>query len=85
MKTQGRDGALGIVQGERGLARLSHGHDGSELEEIYARPGAQPRPYLPNEDKGQAPISGADGGQGSRTQADVTPGQEPTHKPGGGA
>src|SRR4051794_439264 len=85
VKTQGRDGALGIVQGERGLARLSHGHDGTELEEIYARPNAQPRPYLPNEDKGQAPISGADGGQGSRTQADVTPGQEPTYKPGGGA
>src|SRR4051794_17290266 len=85
VKTQGRDGALGIVQGERGLARLSHGHDGTELEEIYARPNAQPRPYLPNEDKGQAPISGADGGQGSRTLADVTPGQEPIHKPGGGA
>jgi hypothetical protein len=85
VKTQGRDGALGIVQGERALARLSHGHDSAELEEIYGRPGAQPRPYLPNEDKGQAPIAGADGGQGSRTQADVTPGQEPTHKPGGGA
>jgi succinate dehydrogenase / fumarate reductase, iron-sulfur subunit len=85
VKAQGRDGALGIVQGERALAKLAHGHDGAELEEIYAREGAQPRPYLPGEDKGQAPIGGADGGQGSRTQADVTPGQEPTHKPGGGA
>ena len=27
VKEQGRDGALGIVQGERALARLEHGHD----------------------------------------------------------
>jgi succinate dehydrogenase / fumarate reductase iron-sulfur subunit len=85
VKTQGRDGAVGIVQGERALARLAHGHDGNEdLEEIYARPNAFARPYLPGEDKGQVP-GGADGGMGSRTQADVTPGAEPTRKPGGGA
>jgi succinate dehydrogenase / fumarate reductase, iron-sulfur subunit len=85
VKSQGRDGYVGIVQGERALAALAHGHSGGELEEIYSRPGAAPRPYLPNEDKGQAPVAGADGGMGSRTQADVTPGAEPTKKPEGGA
>jgi succinate dehydrogenase / fumarate reductase, iron-sulfur subunit len=85
VQAQGRGGALGIVQGERALSRLAHGHGSEELEEIYARPDAQPRPYLPNEDKGQAPVGGGDGGMGSRTQADVTPGSEPTNKPGGGA
>jgi succinate dehydrogenase / fumarate reductase iron-sulfur subunit len=85
VKTQGRDGAAGIVQGERALAQLAHGHSGSdELEEIYARQGAFPRPYLPGEEKGQVP-GGGDQGMGSRTQADVTPGAEPTRKPEGGA
>ncbi|HEV2590864.1 MAG TPA: succinate dehydrogenase/fumarate reductase iron-sulfur subunit [Gaiellaceae bacterium] len=72
-------GFSGIVQGERALSRLAHGHGvGSEtLEEIYQRPGAFKRPYLPAE--------GSAGGQGSLTQADVTPGQEPTNKPEGGA
>jgi hypothetical protein len=36
VKTQGRDGYLGIVQGERALRRLEHGHDtgqaGQDLE-----------------------------------------------------
>jgi succinate dehydrogenase / fumarate reductase iron-sulfur subunit len=82
---QGREGAVGIVQGERALARLAHGHAGEDLEEIYARPNAQPRPYMPGEDKGQAPAAGGDEGMGSRTQADVTPGREPTKKPEGGA
>jgi succinate dehydrogenase / fumarate reductase iron-sulfur subunit len=76
---QGRQGALGIVQGERALSRLAHGHAGDDenLEQIYARPNAFARPYLPGEEKGQVP-GGADGGMGSRTQADVTPGEEPT-------
>jgi succinate dehydrogenase / fumarate reductase iron-sulfur subunit len=85
VKLQGRDGALGIVQGERALAALAHGHQGGELEEIYAREGAAPRPYLPDEDTGQAPVAGGDSGMGSRTQADITPGAEPTRKPEGGA
>ena len=51
VKEQGRDGALGIVQGERALSRLEHEH-------------------------------GADGGHGSRDQADITPGEEPTRKRG---
>ncbi len=85
VKSQGRDGAAGIVQGERALAQLAHGHSGEEeLEGIYARPGSFPRPYLPGEEKGQVP-GGGDQGMGSRTQADVTPGAEPTHKPEGGA
>jgi succinate dehydrogenase iron-sulfur subunit len=82
---QDRTGAAGIVQGERALARLAHGHAGDEdLEQIYSRPNAFARPYLPGEEKGQVP-GGGDEGIGSRTQADVTPGQEPTKKPGGGA
>ncbi|MBV8257988.1 MAG: succinate dehydrogenase/fumarate reductase iron-sulfur subunit, partial [Actinobacteria bacterium] len=78
VRSQGRLGALGHVQGERALARLAHGHSGDEqLEQIYARPGAAPRPYLPGENDGQVQ-GGANQGQGSLTQADVTPGQEPT-------
>jgi hypothetical protein len=49
VKEQGRDGALGIVQGERALSRLEH-------------------------------ANGADGGHGSRDQADITPGEAPTRK-----
>ncbi len=80
---QGRAGFSGIVQGERALARLAHGHGvGAEtLDEIYARPGAFHRPYLPDGDEPK----GGDQGMGSRTQADVTPGKEPTKKPEGGA
>jgi succinate dehydrogenase / fumarate reductase iron-sulfur subunit len=82
VREQGREGAAGIVQGERALAKLAHGHvDGDH--DLYGA-DAFPRPYLPGEEKGQVP-GGADGGMGSRTQADVTPGQEPTRKPGGGA
>ncbi|MGH3050708.1 MAG: hypothetical protein ACRDLK_11165, partial [Gaiellaceae bacterium] len=44
---QDRGGALGHVQGEHALERLAHGHVEGTLEEIYARPGAAPRPYLP--------------------------------------
>jgi hypothetical protein len=74
------------VQGERALARLAHGHSGEEsLDDIYARQGAFTRPYLPGENDGQPPVGGANEGMGSRTQADVTPGEEPTKKPGGGA
>jgi succinate dehydrogenase / fumarate reductase iron-sulfur subunit len=47
VRDQDRPGALGIVQGERALERLSHGHAGESLEEIYARPGAAPKPWLP--------------------------------------
>src|SRR6476659_4016897 len=71
---QDRLGAQGIVQGERALARLAHGGGSESLEEIYARPGAAPRPFLPGE--------GSAEGQGSLTQADVTPGKEPTKKRG---
>src|SRR4029078_11798326 len=82
VRESGRRGFDGIVQGERALARLAHGHSGEEsLDEIYERPGAFHRPYL----AGEEIPSGADGGQGSLTQADVTPGEEPTKKPGGGA
>jgi heterodisulfide reductase subunit C len=77
VRAQERQGALGHVQGERALAKLLHGHTEASLDEIYARPDAFARPYLPGE--------GSAAGQGSLTQADVTPGQEPTRKPEGGA
>jgi succinate dehydrogenase / fumarate reductase iron-sulfur subunit len=75
---QGRDGYWGIVQGERALARLAHG-DGDQSDP-YDRPDAFVRPFLPGEEP-----EGSAGGQGSLTQADVTPGAEPTRKPEGGA
>jgi succinate dehydrogenase / fumarate reductase iron-sulfur subunit len=79
---QGREGYRGIVQGERALAKLAHGHSGEEtLDEIYARPGAFHRPFIAEEQY----TGGANEGMGSRTQADVTPGEQPTKKPGGGA
>jgi succinate dehydrogenase / fumarate reductase iron-sulfur subunit len=47
VRDRGRHGYAGIVQGEKALGRLAHGHTGEEtLEEIYARPGAFVRPYL---------------------------------------
>jgi succinate dehydrogenase / fumarate reductase, iron-sulfur subunit len=82
VRDAGRRGYDGIVQGERALARLAHGHSGEEtLEQIYDRPGAFHRPYIAEEQN----IGGANEGMGSRDQADVTPGDEPTRKPGGGA
>jgi hypothetical protein len=45
-----RRGYDGIVQGEHALARLAHGHSGEEtLEQIYDRPDAFHRPYLPDD------------------------------------
>ncbi|MFL5954326.1 MAG: 4Fe-4S dicluster domain-containing protein, partial [Gaiellaceae bacterium] len=86
---RGPRGYLGIVQGERALARLAHGHTGEEtLEQIYERPNAFLRPYLPDLEAPvtiETPPAGSAGGQGSLTQADVTPGAEPTRKPEGGA
>jgi succinate dehydrogenase / fumarate reductase, iron-sulfur subunit len=82
LSKDGPQGYMGIVQGERALARLAHGHTGEEtVEEIYERPGAFLRPYIADE----APAGGSEGGQGSLTQADVTPGEKPTKKPEGGA
>jgi succinate dehydrogenase / fumarate reductase iron-sulfur subunit len=55
IKDQDRAGALGHVQGEKALERLSHGHAiGGELEEIYARPNAAPRPWLPEVEEEKA-------------------------------
>jgi succinate dehydrogenase / fumarate reductase iron-sulfur subunit len=86
VRDQDRQGALGHVQGERALAKLMHGHGAEKtLDEIYEAPGAFKRPYLPGENDGQAPVGGANEGMGSLTQADATPGAEPTQKPEGGA
>jgi hypothetical protein len=80
VNSQDRTGALGIVQGERALSRLEHGHAGANAERGPYGEGSFPRPFLPDEKP-----AGGDQGMGSRTQADVTPGAEPTRKPGGGA
>jgi succinate dehydrogenase / fumarate reductase iron-sulfur subunit len=73
VKAQGRDGALGIVQGERALSRLEH--DG----EVRLRLGevSFPQPFLPDDD-----LAGGDNGSGSRSQADVTQAAEPTRQTG---
>src|SRR5205814_1376281 len=63
------------------LAMLAHGH--VEGEHDPYGPGSFARPYLPGEND-EIP-AGSDGGMGSLTQADVTPGAEPTRKPDGGA
>jgi succinate dehydrogenase iron-sulfur subunit len=78
VREQGVEGFAGIVQGERALSRLAHGHGvGAEsLDEIYAREGAFHKPYLPEE----AIPTGSVQGMGSRTSADVTPGEPPTEK-----
>jgi succinate dehydrogenase / fumarate reductase iron-sulfur subunit len=48
VKEQGRDGALGIVQGEKALGRLEHHPDGGEERDPYG-PGSFAVPYLPDE------------------------------------
>jgi hypothetical protein len=88
-REQDRQGFLGHVQGERAIAKLAHGYQPGR--DPY---GAEsfPRPYLPGEEPDEvaaaevsAPPVGGDQGMGSLTQADVTPGEEPTRKPEGGA
>jgi len=53
VRDRGRPGYSGIVQGEKALSRLAHGHGvGNEtLEEIYERPGAFHRPYIAGEEE----------------------------------
>ena len=86
VREQGVKGAMGIVQGEHALAALGHGFEPDR--DPYERDDAFPRPFLPGENGAppEAPApAGGDAGMGSRTQADVTPGAEPTRKPEGGA
>jgi succinate dehydrogenase / fumarate reductase, iron-sulfur subunit len=78
---QDRQGFLGHVQGEKAIAKLAHGYQHGR--DPYGS-GSFPRPYLPGEEQPPAP-AGGDQGMGSLTQADVTPGEEPTKKPEGGA
>jgi succinate dehydrogenase / fumarate reductase, iron-sulfur subunit len=45
VKSQGRDGALGIVQGERGLARIEHTDEGGARRDApEITPGVEPPP-----------------------------------------
>jgi hypothetical protein len=77
VNSQDRTGAMGIVQGERALSRLEHGHAGANAERGPYGEGSFPRPFLPGEEP-----AGGDEGMGSRAQADVTPGAAPTKKSG---
>ena len=54
VQEQGVSGYDGIVQGEKAIGRLEHGHGvGSEtLEQIYARPGAFHKPFIAGEESG---------------------------------
>jgi succinate dehydrogenase / fumarate reductase iron-sulfur subunit len=47
VSVQGRDGALGIVQGERALGRIEEHHDLAAAERGPYGPGSFPAPYLP--------------------------------------
>jgi hypothetical protein len=50
VKTQGRDGAAGIVQGEKALRRLEHsGQVVDGPSHPYDDPRAFPKPYLPDD------------------------------------
>jgi succinate dehydrogenase / fumarate reductase iron-sulfur subunit len=50
VKLQGRDGAAGIVQGEKALSRLEPEGGGEAAERGPYGPGSFPKPYLPGED-----------------------------------
>jgi hypothetical protein len=47
VKTQGRDGAAGIVQGERALGRIESHHAAASGRDPYGEPDSAPRPFLP--------------------------------------
>jgi hypothetical protein len=53
VKAQGRQGAHGIVQGERALSRLEHAGDGysAAAERGPYGPGSFPKPFLPGKEE----------------------------------
>jgi hypothetical protein len=77
VREQDRQGALGHVQGEHALAKLDHGHADESLEEIYAREGAAPRPWLPTleEPAAEPPPSGDKTGPPSAGPGEEAPKQ----------
>src|SRR3954464_8900174 len=78
VRAQERGGALGIVQTERALSRLEHSR--SEHKDPYDRPDAFLPPLAPGGGAGpDPPRGGSEQGQGSRTHADITPGERPTN------
>jgi succinate dehydrogenase / fumarate reductase iron-sulfur subunit len=50
VNSQDRTGAMGIVQGERALSRLEHGHASANAERGPYGEGSFPRPFLPGEE-----------------------------------
>ena len=55
VKRQDRGGALGIVQGEKALSRIEHGHDGENGERHPYGDGSFAKPYLPGQAPGDDP------------------------------
>jgi hypothetical protein len=49
VKTQGRDGAAGIVQGETALGRIDSHHTAASGRDPYSEEDSAPRPFLPSE------------------------------------
>jgi succinate dehydrogenase / fumarate reductase iron-sulfur subunit len=52
VKSQDRNGAAGIVQGEKALAALEHHAETSGSRTPYDEPDSKPRPFLPSEREG---------------------------------
>ena len=49
VKSQDRNGAAGIVQGEKALGRIESHHEASEGRDPYTEADSAPRPFLPSE------------------------------------
>jgi succinate dehydrogenase / fumarate reductase iron-sulfur subunit len=49
VKSQDRNGAAGIVQGEKALGRIESHHEASEGRDPYNEADSAPRPFLPSE------------------------------------
>ncbi len=58
VKEQGRDGAQGIVQGERALSRIEyHEGGGASAERGPYGPGSFPKPYLPGDEASEEGVA----------------------------
>jgi hypothetical protein len=49
VKAQDRNGAAGIVQGEKALGRIESHHEAAAGRTPYDEPDSAPRPFLPSE------------------------------------
>jgi hypothetical protein len=74
VKAQGRDGAVGIVQNERALSRLEHGHEENGRVHFPDGEVSFPLPFIAGEEPEPVPAP--------IQAADVTPAAEPTQTSG---